>query len=236
MEDAIIISDIHLGSDVCQAKLLVDFLDRIKHCETETRELILNGDVFDSWDFRRLKKQHWKVLSHLRKLSDHLPITWINGNHDGPAEIVSHLLGINVAEEHIFNSGGKRVLALHGHQFDRFIDDHPILTRLADWSYQVIQMMDRSFYWARLAKRNSKAFLRCSELIEKRAVEHARKLGCDIVCCGHTHLEIARPGAIGYFNSGCWTELPCSFLTVRDGEVNVNHLTETKSDMWLNPT
>ena len=55
--------------------------------------LILNGDVFDSIDFRRLKKSHWKVLSLLRKLSDELEIIWLCGNHDGSAEVVSHLLG-----------------------------------------------------------------------------------------------------------------------------------------------
>ncbi|HEV3142503.1 MAG TPA: UDP-2,3-diacylglucosamine diphosphatase [Gemmataceae bacterium] len=235
MDDALIVSDIHLGSDVCQAKLFVDLLDQIKFCELQTRQLILNGDVFDSWDFRRLKKHHWKVLSHLRKLSDHLPITWINGNHDGPAEIVSHLLGVNVAEEHIFESGGKKVLALHGHQFDRFIDNHPILTALADFSYQMIQIMDRSFYWARLAKRRSKTFLRCSELIEQRALEYARKKSCDLVCCGHTHLEVEQPGKIGYFNSGCWTELPCSYLTVAEGEVRLHHfVSDRKPSMQLN--
>ena len=89
MHDAIIISDLHLGSDVCQAKSLNHFLDNLKN----TNKLILNGDVFDSWDFRRLKSSHFKILSKIRHLSQSMEVIWIHGNHDGPCEIVSHLLG-----------------------------------------------------------------------------------------------------------------------------------------------
>src|SRR5262249_3650345 len=27
---------------------------------------------------------------------------------------------------------------------------------------------------------------------------------------------------VRYFNSGCWTELPCTYLTVRDGSVRIH--------------
>src|ERR1700752_312098 len=107
--DALVISDIHLGSENCQAKELVHFLEAVHAGELETRRLILNGDVFDSIDFRRLKKQHWKVLSQLRKLSDEVETIWINGNHDGPAEIVSHLLGVSVQDEIVIESGTRKV-------------------------------------------------------------------------------------------------------------------------------
>ena len=222
MHDAVIVSDLHLGSEACQARLISEFLEQIEACEIETRELILNGDVFDSWDFRRLKKHHWKVLSRLRRLSDRLRITWINGNHDGPAEIISHLLGVEVVEEYIFRSGPKRILALHGHVFDSFISDHPMVTWFADFCYHLLQKLDSRHHLARYAKHASKTYLRCSALIEQRAVEHARKLGCDAVCCGHTHMLVGTPGTIDYYNSGCWTELPCSYLTVVDGEIRVN--------------
>ena len=122
--DALIISDIHLGSDNCQAKDLVVFLEQIRCGVIQTSRIILNGDVFDSFDFRRLKKNHWKVLSLIRKLSDHIDITWIHGNHDGSLEFISHLLGVNVENQYEFESGGKRILALHGHIFDEFIDKH----------------------------------------------------------------------------------------------------------------
>ena len=86
--DAIVISDIHLGSNVCQAKTLASFLSRIELGETDTDTLIINGDLFDSWDFRKLKKDHWKILSQIRKISDIIKVIWISGNHDGPADMV----------------------------------------------------------------------------------------------------------------------------------------------------
>ena len=68
--DAIIISDLHLGSENSQARLITQFLESLIDQTLRTRRLIINGDVFDSIDFRRLKKTHWKVLSTLRHLSD----------------------------------------------------------------------------------------------------------------------------------------------------------------------
>jgi metallophosphoesterase superfamily enzyme len=63
MLDAVVLSDIHLGSDNCQARRVCELLERIADGELATARLILNGDVFDSIDFHRLHKTHWKVLS-----------------------------------------------------------------------------------------------------------------------------------------------------------------------------
>jgi UDP-2,3-diacylglucosamine pyrophosphatase LpxH len=221
--DAIIISDIHLGSETCQAKSLGDFLESIEEGQFVTERLILNGDVFDSIDFRRLKKTHWKVLSHLRKLSDKMEIIWICGNHDGSAEIISHLLGVQVAEEFVLHSGGQRILVMHGHMFDRFLDDHPILTWLADCVYLLLQKIDRTHFFAKLAKRNSKTFLRCSQIIEDKSRHYAHTKKCTAVCCGHTHRAITNTTEpVHYFNSGCWTEKPCSYLTVQQGHIELH--------------
>jgi UDP-2,3-diacylglucosamine pyrophosphatase LpxH len=221
--DAVIISDLHLGSGVCQAKSLVDFLEGVHSNRLRTRRLILNGDVFDSIDFRRLKKSHWKVLSLLRKLADDLEVTWVCGNHDGTAEIVSHLLGLEVVDEIVVPSGDKRVLFLHGHQFDQFIERHPFATRVADNLYRIIQRIDRSHRFAKMAKRRSKTFLRSTEKIRAGAVNRAKELGADVVCCGHTHLAVAFPeDPLPYFNSGCWTETPSHYLTLADGVVSLH--------------
>ncbi|MCE9534510.1 MAG: metallophosphoesterase family protein [Planctomycetes bacterium] len=222
MLDALIISDLHLGSENCQARQLTRFLEAIRDGEMPTQRLILNGDVFDSIDFRRLKKHHWKVLSLLRKLSDRVEIRWISGNHDGSAEIVSHLLGVEVQDEMILESAGRRILLHHGHRFDEFIDNHPIITAVADMIYRVLQRIDRSHHFAKLAKSKSKTFLRCTQKIENKSIEYAKKLGCEAVCCGHTHRALVNEsGPIAYYNSGCWTERPCNFLTVLDGDISL---------------
>ncbi len=222
MHDAIILSDIHLGSDNCQAKFVCRMLERIADEEVATQRLILNGDVFDSIDFRRLNKNHWKVLSLLRKLSDDIDIIWLAGNHDGSAEIISHLLGVQVMDDFILQSGDQRILIMHGHVFDEFLDAHPVLTWLADRVYGFLQYIDRTHYLAKVAKRGSKTFLRCTQKIQDRALEMARRKQCTAVCCGHTHLAVAQTeGPVAYFNSGCWTELPCHYLTVEHGIIRV---------------
>jgi UDP-2,3-diacylglucosamine pyrophosphatase LpxH len=222
MLDAVVISDLHLGSENCQAKSLVHFLESIRRREMLTHKLILNGDVFDSIDFRRLKKQHWKVLSLIRKLSDTVEIIWINGNHDGPSEIVSHLLGVEVVDEYILESGEKRVLLLHGHRFDQFIERYPLTTKLADMTYRFLQWLDKSHTIARQAKSKSKVFLRCVEIIQESSMQYAKKKQCDIVCCGHTHHPvIVVQDPVSYYNSGCWTEVPCHYLTIQDGRVEL---------------
>jgi UDP-2,3-diacylglucosamine pyrophosphatase LpxH len=232
--DAVVISDIHLGSDNCQAKYLSHFLAAIRRGSMPTKRLILNGDVFDSIDFRRLKKHHWKILSEIRRLSDEIEVIWINGNHDGPSEIVSHLLGVKCADEVIVESGDRRILLLHGHRFDEFISRYPVITWIADRLYNFLQKVDRSHTFAKLAKRNSKTFLRCARKIEAGALRYAAKLGCQAVCCGHTHLPVAAAeGPIQYFNSGCWTEKPCHYLTLRDGTVELASYTEALPDEVL---
>jgi UDP-2,3-diacylglucosamine pyrophosphatase LpxH len=228
--DALILSDLHLGSSNCQAKSLCGLLERIVEQKVATGKLILNGDVFDSIDFRRLNKNHWKVLSLIRKLSDRIEIIWLCGNHDGSAEIISQLLGVTVKDDYVLRSGEQKVLILHGHRFDDFIDTHPTLTWLGDCIYFLLQWMDRTHSFAKWAKRGSKTFLRCVKKVEEGAIEYARRRGCNAVCCGHTHqASSAQTTEIHYYNSGCWTEIPCSFLTVADGCVQLHRL-ETSAE------
>ncbi|WP_439620301.1 UDP-2,3-diacylglucosamine diphosphatase [Gemmata sp.] len=236
MFDALVISDIHLGSDNCQARFLTHFLASVRRGFVPTRRLILNGDVFDSIDFRRLKKHHWKILSEIRKLSDEIEVVWINGNHDGPAEIVSHLLGVACADEIVVESGGRKVLFLHGHRFDEFISRYPLFTWFADRLYHALQKLDKTHTFAKFAKRNSKTFLRSTQKIEAGALKYAAKKGCHAVCCGHTHHPIANTtGPVHYFNSGCWTEKPCHYLTLRDGVIELARYSEEVPDEVFNP-
>jgi UDP-2,3-diacylglucosamine pyrophosphatase LpxH len=223
MLDAVILSDLHLGSENSQVRQLSELLERIDDGELPTARLILNGDVFDSIDFRRLKKHHWKVLSLIRKLSDQIEIIWIAGNHDGSAEIVSHLLGVTVEDEYVLQTGDRRVLFLHGHIYDEFLDRHKVLSWFADCIYAFLQWVDKSHTLAKVAKHGSKTFLRCAKKVEERAIAHAVRRQCDAVCCGHTHHPVtSTEGEVHYFNSGCWTELPCTYLTVSAGRVRLH--------------
>jgi UDP-2,3-diacylglucosamine pyrophosphatase LpxH len=214
--DAIVISDLHLGSEVCQSRDLAAFLSTLP----PTRRLILNGDVFDSLDFRYLPEDHWAILSQLRVLAMQSSVIWIGGNHDGPVTTLASLLGIIVAAEYHFESGRELCLCIHGHIFDDFEVRHPLMTRLADGLYHCLQRLDSDHHLARWSKRTSKTFLRCAEKVRNGAMEHARRQGCTVVMCGHTHSpEYLESSSPKYANSGSWTELPCHYLTVGSGHI-----------------
>lgn len=226
--DCLVISDLHLGSDVCQAGLLEGFLE---WAALSTRQLIINGDIFDDLNFKRLSNKHFACLRSIRRHSDRegLRLIWIRGNHDGPADIVSHIVGVEILEEFVHENGRLRLLILHGDQFDHFITRYKRITGVASGLFYYIQKLapHRAARWIR---RVSKRWQRNSELVERGAVAFARARGCNAVTCGHTHLPIVsdREG-IRYINSGTWTEHPpCPFVAVRGDQVTL--------EWWPAPT
>ena len=59
------LSDIHLGSPICQADLTLKILEEEKY-----DTLIICGDLLDSYHIHRLCKKQWKILSTLRFRND----------------------------------------------------------------------------------------------------------------------------------------------------------------------
>ncbi len=216
--DAVLVSDLHLGSESSQVQTFHEFLLGLP----PTARLLLNGDVLESTEYR-LTKQHWRVLSLLRKLSDQLELVWVRGNHDSDAEAVAHLIGARFVSNYVFESGGKRILCVHGDVWDQFITEHPIITIVADWFYLRMQRMSRKL--AATAKRSSKTFVRCVDRVRSEALRFARTQLADVVICGHTHHPEAPcelyPDSPAYFNSGSWTDFDCTYLTVEDGLVRL---------------
>ena len=219
--DALVISDLHLGSDVCQARLLEEFLE---WAALNSRELVINGDIFDDLNFKRLTRRHFACLKVIRRNSDRddFKLVWVRGNHDGPADIVSHIVGVEILDEYVYRDDRVELLILHGDQFDTIVTDHKLLTDLCCGLFYYIQkwMPHRAARWIR---RISKRFQRNSELIERRAVEYARGRGYAHVTCGHTHVAMDETvEGVQYVNSGTWTEAPpCPFVSVRGGEVRL---------------
>ncbi|WP_165222648.1 UDP-2,3-diacylglucosamine diphosphatase [Aquisphaera insulae] len=221
--DCIVISDLHLGSMVCQAKLLEEFLIwACDHC----RVLVINGDIFDDLNFKRLTKRHFACLKVIRRNSDRpdMRVIWVRGNHDGPADIVGHIVGVEILDESVFDNGQIRLLILHGDQFDTITTGFPLLTEIACGLFYYIQKVapHRTARWIR---RISKRFQRNSQVIERRASEYAASRGFRYVTCGHTHLPLeSRRDGILYINSGTWTEAPpCPFVTVLGREIRLQY-------------
>jgi metallophosphoesterase superfamily enzyme len=100
MLDALLLSDLHLGAESCHVRAVQGLLETLP----PTARLVLIGDVLENTEYR-LTKQHWRVLSQLRKLADQLELVWVQGNHDFDAESVAHLIGAAFVPEYLFESG-----------------------------------------------------------------------------------------------------------------------------------
>jgi|WetSurMetagenome_2_1015567.scaffolds.fasta_scaffold249814_1 predicted phosphodiesterase len=221
--DILIVSDIHLGSPVCRSRRLLHLLVR-----TRFRKLILNGDIFDDLDFTRLSKDDWALLSHLRMLSNPnnpREIIWIAGNHDGPARMLGRLIGVPIVNEHRFTVGTKRCLAIHGHQFDRFMRENIVVSAVASALYLFIQRIDtKAFRMSRLIKRMSKSWLRLSRKVMQGATWYGKFLKrSGVVFCGHTHQEMHESAnGVDYWNSGCWTDVPSAYITITGDDIELH--------------
>ena len=221
--DCLVISDLHLGSDVCQARYLEDFLE---WAAVNSRELVINGDIFDDLNFKRLTKRHFACLKVIRRNSDRddFKVVWVRGNHDGPADIVSHIVGVEILDEFVYKNDKVKLLILHGDQFDTFVTQYKWLTEVACGLFYFIQkiMPHRAARWIR---RISKRWQRNGQLVERRAIDYARSKGYPLVTCGHTHLPLdTEVEGVRYINTGTWTEAPpCPFIAIRGGDVRLEH-------------
>lgn len=219
--DTVIISDIHLGSKVSRARVLLDFLESVTF-----DRLIINGDVFDSINMRRLNRYHWKVLSRLRALTDsekHKEVIWIRGNHDGYSDLLSQLMGIKVLNEYQFTWKEKNIIVMHGDVFDTFMARFKWLADLADYFYRFSIYIDPiKMRFGRWLKRNTKVFIRNTQMVRNRAITYARNKNADMIICGHTHYaEDVTVDGIRYLNSGSWTDSPAHFIGFNGDQVQV---------------
>ncbi len=234
--DTLIISDLHLGSTVSRAE------DARRMLESKTfHRLILLGDIFCDLNFRRLKKEHWDLLSCIRKLSNpkrKVEVVWVEGNHDrGLSEVMSHLVGIKVYEEYAWNYAGTRYLAIHGHQYDSFLVRYAALTGVGEWIYIHLQKLDsKSQFVSRFLDRQNSRWMRLSPKVASGALAYARLRGANVVFCGHTHIAMqAERKGIRYFNSGCWTTESPTYITVDELGVNIHDYVSEQASRELAP-
>jgi UDP-2,3-diacylglucosamine pyrophosphatase LpxH len=225
--DTLIISDLHLGSGLSRAEDARRLLKARKF-----RRLILLGDIFCDLNFRRLKRKHWELLTYIRKLSNPkrgVEVVWVEGNHDrGLAEVMSHLVGVKVYQEYSWDFAGRRYLAIHGHQFDRFLVNNAAISALGEFVHTQVQKLDsRRKGFARFLDRQNSKWLRLSPKVASGALAHARARGAHVVFCGHTHEAMhAEKDGIGYFNTGCWTDDDPTFVTVEESGVQIRRYSQ----------
>jgi UDP-2,3-diacylglucosamine pyrophosphatase LpxH len=244
------ISDIHLGTRGCQAERLLDFL---RH--TESDYLYLVGDIVDGWAIRRRwywPQAHNDVIQKILRRARHgAKVIYVPGNHDEAARPYCglHFGGVYVVNEAIHETAdGRRILVLHGDQFDAIVGYAKWLAHLGDKAYDLALFVNRVFNAAR--KRLGMPYWSLSAFLKhkvKNAVEHisafetfiaerARHDKADAVLCGHIHhAEMRQIGDILYLNDGDWVESCTALVEDFNGKLSIIRWAEEREKFLYPP-
>jgi len=215
------ISDVHLGTRASRADFLCDFL----RCTTAD-SLYLVGDVFDGWALRRSwywPPSHNDVLQLLlRHARAGTTVTYIPGNHDEAARAFPGLRmgGVTIQRQAVHTTAtGRRLLILHGDEFDGIVRHARWLSVLGAGAYTLslklnrwVNRMRRELgmpYWslAGYLKHKTKRAVQFIADFERVVAQKARREGVDGVVCGHIHhAELRTIGGVLYANAGDWVE------------------------------
>jgi UDP-2,3-diacylglucosamine pyrophosphatase LpxH len=230
------ISDIHLGTPGCNADLLVDFLKR-----TESETLYLVGDIIDGWRLKRSwywPPRHNDVVRRiLKKTKQGTRVIYIPGNHD---EVLRPYVGLNfggieLKRDAIHETAdGKRLLVLHGDEFDGVVLYARWLAFLGDHAYEWLLKLNIIFnyvrrklnmpYWSLspYLKHRVKNVVEYVGRYSEAVVHTARDRTVDGVICGHIHTpEITKIGDIYYYNDGDWVESCTALVEHFDGRMEL---------------
>jgi UDP-2,3-diacylglucosamine pyrophosphatase LpxH len=233
---AIWISDLHLGTRGARAEALDDFL---KHHQCE--RLYLVGDVIDGW---RLKTRiywpqaHTNVLRRvLTKAKRGCRVYFVTGNHDEFLRRYSELeLGnIRLCDEAEHRTAdGRRLLVIHGDQYDSVVQGHRWIAFLGDKGYTLLIWFNRWFnrfretfgygYWSLSAhvKHRVKTAVNYISDFEDAVAWDCRRRGFQGVVCGHIHhAEIRDIGNVTYYNCGDWVESCTALVEYHDGRMEI---------------
>ena len=211
----LIISDVHLGSKDCKTDVLLKVLKKYK-----AKTIIIAGDLFDHHNLNRLKGNHWKVLSKLRKLSKKQKVIYLIGNHCFlKAEFMSILLGFDCKNEHIIELNNQKILIVHGDIFDIFFTRYKWVTNFIVRFYYVIRTY--TFFaddFFKLIKHKTNNFIEKAGDMKQNALKYIQFNNYDKVICGHSHIAEYDNQ---YINTGSFCEKEVSFVLI-DKKNNIN--------------
>ena len=234
----IFISDLHLGTRGCRSDFLADFLRRVS-CE----QMYLVGDIIDGWRLRRSwywDETHDEVLRLiLRHARDGAEVTYVPGNHDEMFRawlpLGLEIAGVRLRKDAVHTmKDGRRLLIMHGDEFDSVVRYAKFLALLGDWVYTAALVMNRWFnavrrrlgypYWSMSAwaKRQVKEAVKAIDRFETALAGEARRRGFDGVVCGHIHqAEMRDIGGVLYLNDGDWVESCTALVEHHDGRLEL---------------
>src|SRR6267154_372375 len=232
----VFISDIHLGFKGCSAEWLLDFLHIV-----ETDTLILVGDIIDVWSMQKnmfWPQSHNNVLrTILGKAKRGTKVIFVPGNHDEVfREFDGAVFGnLEIHREYIHvTAEGRRMLVLHGDEFDSVVKCSPWLAKLGSNIYDMLLAANPHINWVRrrfnlphwslsaYLKNKAKTAVQYIGSFEDAVATAARKRGVDTVVCGHIHrAEIRDINGILYCNDGDWVESCTSLVEDFDGRLRI---------------
>jgi UDP-2,3-diacylglucosamine pyrophosphatase LpxH len=238
---SIFLSDIHLGLRDSRADYLIDFLQH-----TESDYLYLVGDIIDFWKLRkggRWTSTQANVLKMIiEKAEGGTKVIYVPGNHD---ELVKEYHqtsfgGIEIRLEAIHTTeDGRKMLVLHGDEFDCIVMNNRWLAHLGSEAYDFLLWMNRSLnairgrlglrYWslAKYLKQRVKDAVSYISSYQDAVVRMAREKKVDGVICGHIHhATITMYEDLQYINCGDWVESCTAIAETEDGEFRLIHWVE----------
>ena len=202
---SVFISDTHLGTRGCRSDFLADFLRR-----TSCDHLFLVGDIIDGWRLRKSwywDETHDEVLRLiLRKARAGTAVTYIPGNHDEMFRawlpMGLEIAGIRLRQEAFHTTAaGKRLLVIHGDEFDSVVRYAKFLALLGDGAYTRALVLNR---------------------FETALANEAKQRGFDGVVCGHIHhAEMRQVNGVLYINDGDWVESCTALVEHHDGRLEL---------------
>jgi UDP-2,3-diacylglucosamine pyrophosphatase LpxH len=232
------ISDVHLGTRGCNAAMLIDFLD-----STDSETMYLVGDIIDGW--RMKKKFYWPpahndiVWRVMKRAKRGTRVVYIPGNHD---EMFRQFAGLNfggveIRREAIHETAdGRRLLVLHGDEFDAVMLAHRWLAVIGDHAYTLLMRCNYGVnrirawmgkpYWSlsKHAKHKVKNAVEFIGQFEQVVAHAAAERHVDGVVCGHIHTaEMRDIAGIEYYNDGDWVEGCTALVEHFDGRMEVLH-------------
>ncbi len=222
--DVVVISDVHLGTYGCHARELLNYLKSIR-----PKALVLNGDIFDIWYFKKsyFPKEHLEVVRRILKMAaDGTKVYYLTGNHDDLLRKFGEMsFGlVHLRNKLIFQIDGKTHWVFHGDVFDASIQRARWLARLGSEGYDLLIRINRLINrtrglfgfppvsFAAKVKKSVKGAVKYISDFEDTAIQLAAEKGYDYVICGHIHRpQIRRVMAnngreVTYLNSGDWVE------------------------------
>lgn len=238
------ISDVHLGSRDCKAQHLASFLKRYK-----PNTLYLVGDIIDGWKLRNgmyWPQTHSNVIRRLLTMSKRgTKVIYVTGNHDEFLRRYSKLVlgNIHLVDEieHL-TADGRRLLVIHGDQFDVITRYHKWLAFLGDSAYGLTLILNRWLnhwrerwgygYWSLSAylKHKVKSAVSFISDFEEAIAHECSRRGLSGVVCGHIHhAEIRRLGGVDYHNCGDWVESCTALIEHWDGTIELYRLADEQA-------